>query len=254
MTAAAVLPSPAQNPPRSAATAVPATPTVPGTPSTAAVAYQRVLHQLARRELRLLAELAAWAPADDAARTADLTAHGHLLVRVLLHHHAAERDLLWPALLRSVPAAEREAARHYVSDCTARADALDAQLRALGTAARQWSVSASAPAREAFVKACARLADDVAAQTEAEEMTLLPLLGRHLAHSDWRRIADAVTTPFDGREQMLVLGLALEDACALDRARVLAGLSPAVRTAWRIVGRREHRAAVVRLRGAPPAL
>jgi hypothetical protein len=53
---------------------------------------------------------------------------------------------------------------------------------------------------------------------------------------------------------MLVLGLALEDACALDRARVLAGLSPAVRTAWRVVGRREHRAAVVRLRGAPPAL
>ncbi|MCW2531192.1 MAG: hypothetical protein JWP62_762 [Blastococcus sp.] len=56
-----------------------------------------------------------------------------------------------------------------------------------------------------------------------------------------------------GREQMLVLGLALEDACAIDRARLLAGLSPAARTAWRVVGHRNFRTAVVRLRGAPPA-
>jgi hypothetical protein len=248
MTAAAVLPARPETPP------TPLRDDVPATPSTAAVAYQRVLHQLARRELRLLADLAAWASLDDAGRTADLTAHADLVVRVLLHHHTAERDHLWPALLVSVPAAEREAARHYVADWTTRTDALDAQLRRLATAARQWSVSASASARAAFVTACTRLAADVVAQTEAEEMTLLPLLGRHLAHSDWKRIADRVTTPFDGREQMLVLGLALEDACALDRARVLAGLSPAVRTAWRVVGRREHRAAVVRLRGAPPAL
>jgi hypothetical protein len=35
-----------------------------------------------------------------------------------------------------------------------------------------------------------------------------------------------------------------------DRARLLAGFSPA---AWRVVGHRNFRAAVVRLRGAPPA-
>jgi hypothetical protein len=52
---------------------------------------------------------------------------------------------------------------------------------------------------------------------------------------------------------MLVLDLALEDACAIDRARLLAGLSPAARTAWRVVGHRNVRTAVVRLRGAPPA-
>jgi hypothetical protein len=52
---------------------------------------------------------------------------------------------------------------------------------------------------------------------------------------------------------MLVLGLALEDACALDRARLLAGLSRSARTAWRAFGRRDFHAAVVRLRGAPPA-
>jgi hypothetical protein len=50
-----------------------------------------------------------------------------------------------------------------------------------------------------------------------------------------------------------VLGLALEDACAGDRARLLAGLPASTRLAWRLGGRRRHRAAVVRLRGAPPA-
>jgi hypothetical protein len=51
-----------------------------------------------------------------------------------------------------------------------------------------------------------------------------------------------------------VLGLALEDSCAAERARLLDGLSRATRSAWRLYGGRRYRAAVVRLRGAPPAL
>ncbi|HEY0401487.1 MAG TPA: hypothetical protein VGD09_05675 [Blastococcus sp.] len=38
-----------------------------------------------------------------------------------------------------------------------------------------------------------------------------------------------------------------------DRARLLAGFSPAARTAWRVVGHRNFRAAIVRLRGPPAA-
>ena len=50
-----------------------------------------------------------------------------------------------------------------------------------------------------------------------------------------------------------MLGLALEDSTAADRARLLNGVSPATRLAWRMHGHRDYRAAVVRLRGAPPA-
>ena len=57
-----------------------------------AVAYQRVVHRLVRRELRLLAELATWAPDDEAERTATLTRHSELVGKVLLHHHTVERD------------------------------------------------------------------------------------------------------------------------------------------------------------------
>jgi Hemerythrin HHE cation binding domain len=103
MTAAAVRPgsvSTVAAPRRSSDAAVPAPPAA----ATRAVAYQRVLHQMVRRELRLLAELSTWAPPGEHARTAALTAHADLMSRVLLHHHAVERELLWPALLLSVPA------------------------------------------------------------------------------------------------------------------------------------------------------
>ena len=110
------------------------------------------------------------------------------------------------------------------------------------------------PARDAFVRACTRLADDVDAATSAEERDLHPLLAAYLPDGEWAAITRRATSPLSGREQMLVLGLALEDACALDRARLLAGLSPAARTAWRVFGGRNFHAAVVRLRGAPPAV
>jgi hypothetical protein len=218
-----------------------------------AVAYQRVLHQAVRREFRMLAELTSWAPADHAARTADLTGHADLLARVLLQHHATERELLWPALFRSLPAREHDAARELIGAWTSRAAALDHLLRDLSTVARQWAVAGTLPARTAFARACSRLADTIDAHLTAEEVHLLPLVSGYLPDSEWTAISRTTTTTLSGREQLLVLGLALEDACAIDRARLMAGLAPATRTAWRVLGRRNYRTAVVRLRGAPPA-
>ena len=117
-----------------------------------AVAYQRVLHQALRREFRVMAELASWAPAEDAARAGVLTAHADLLARVLMQHHATERELLWPALFRSLP--DPEASRDIVGEWTSRAALLDHQLRDLSTVARQWAVAGTIPARNAFARAC----------------------------------------------------------------------------------------------------
>lgn len=218
-----------------------------------AVAYQRVLHQMVRREWRMLGELATWAPAGDAERTAILTRHADLLGRVLLHHHAVERDAVWPALLRATPGDRIGDVRAALDDWTARRARLDHMLRDIATAARQWQVAGTAAARDAFALACLDLADAVDAHTAEEEAVLLPLLGDYLAPGDWAAIARSSRCRLSGREQLLVVGLALEDTAAGDRARLLSGLSPATRMAWRVRGRRYHRAAVVRLRGAPPA-
>jgi len=249
MTATAVRPTGPIPSPRAAVDDTASRTPGPGAAACRAVAYQRVLHQLVRRELRLLADLATWAPADEPERTAALTRHADLISRVLLHHHRVEREAVWPALLRAAP----DQARAAVDGWTARCARIDHMLRDVATAARQWQVAGTAPARTAFAASCWKLADEVDAQTDEEERTLLPLLAAHLAAEDWTAIAARSHCRLSGPEQLLVLGLALEDSCAGDRARLIGGLPRSVRLAWRMHGERRYRAAVVRLRGAPPA-
>ena len=236
-------PAPSHSPARTAAAGPP-----DDVPTSRAVASELLLHRLVRRELGLLAELCAWAPADDPGRTRDLTRHADLLARLLLHHHAVERELLWPALLHAAPSA-----RPRVEAWHARVAGLDARLRGLSTAARQWAVAASGKAHDAVTLACLDLADAVEAQTAEEERELLPLLGAHLSPAAWAEVRRAARCPLSRRERSLVLGLALEDASGADRARLLAGLPASTRLAWRLTGRRRYRATVVRLRGEPPA-
>ena len=159
---------------------------------------------------------------------------------------------MWPALQRALPGDAGPAA--LLDDWTASCARIDHELRGLATAARQWAVAGTAPARDGFALACLDLADAVDAQTSREERLLHPLLAEHLDPAAWSAIARSVRSDLSGREQSLVLGLALEDACAGDRARLLSGLPPARRWAWRLAGARRYRATVVRLRGAPPAL
>ncbi|MGY1722768.1 hemerythrin domain-containing protein [Blastococcus sp. SYSU DS0533] len=251
---AAVLPRPEPPTPVSSLVPAPRRALSSPAPGSAATAYERVLHRAVHRELRLLAGLASEAPSGDAARTAQLTGHADLVARVLLGHHAVERERLWPALLRSLPAAEVDDARWHVAAWAARTAPLDRRLRDLSAAAREWAGTGTAAAHDAFVGACGLVADEVVASAAADEADLMPLLAVHMPAAEWAAVVRASGAALPGREQMLVLGLVLEDASAIDRARVLAALSPAVRTAWRAVGRRDFRAAVVRLRGVPPAL
>src|SRR3954468_220668 len=90
-----------------------------------AVAYQRVLHQVMRREWRLLGELAGWAPPGEAERIATLTPHAALLGRGLLHHHPLERDAVWPALFRAVPADRTAGVSAALVDWTDRCARID---------------------------------------------------------------------------------------------------------------------------------
>ncbi|SDE71996.1 Hemerythrin HHE cation binding domain-containing protein [Blastococcus fimeti] len=222
-------------------------------PAGRAAAYQRVLHRVERRELRLLAELLTWAPPAEPARTRALIGHADLVSRLLLGHHRLEREALWPALLDAVPASSEAELRHAVAGWTERAARIDSAVRDLATAARQWEVAGTAAARDVLARACLRLAEAVDVHTADEERVLLPLLAAHLDTARWSAVAAASSCRLTRRERRLVLGLALEDSCAGDRARLLDGLSRRQRWAWRLAGARRYRAAVVRLRGEPPA-
>ncbi|SDF07606.1 Hemerythrin HHE cation binding domain-containing protein [Blastococcus aurantiacus] len=225
----------------------------PPAPGSRAGAHQRVLHQVVRRELRLLADLLGWAPAAEPRRTRTLTGHADLVGRLLLAHHRLERDALWPALVDAVPDEHAAAVRAAVADWSVRSARIDAQVRDLATAARQWAVAGTPAARDVVARGCLRLADAVDAHTAAEERDLVPLLDAYLDTRRWAAVASAGACRLTGRERRLVLGLALEDSCAHDRARLLVGLPRRQRWAWRLAGARRYRGAVVRLRGAPPA-
>lgn len=245
--------TPALPVPRAPADDVPAAAGTGAAPGSRAGAYQRVLHQLVRRELRLLAELLTWAPQAEHARTRALTGHADLVSRLLLAHHRLERDALWPALLSAVPDRYEAELRVAVADWTDRCARIDSQLRDLATAARQWAVTGTPAARNSVALACRRLADAVEEQTADEERELLPLLDAHLDAGRWADVASAARCRLTARDRLLVLGMALEDCCARDRSRLLDGLPRRRRLAWRLFGERRYRAAVVRLRGAPPA-
>ncbi|SOC50338.1 Hemerythrin HHE cation binding domain-containing protein [Blastococcus aggregatus] len=252
-TATSVLPvprAPADGPVGPAPSGLAGTVPVPGG---RAAAYQRVLHRLVRRELRLLAELLSWAPPAEPGRTRALTQHADLVSRLLLAHHRLEREALWPALLDAVPGRAGTALHDAIADWTTRAAGIDSAVRGLATAARQWEVTGTAAARDALAGACLRLAGAVEAHTADEERVLLPLLDAHLDAARWSAVAATASCRLTRRERRLVLGLALEDSCAGDRARLLDGLSRRRRWAWRLVGAGRYRAAVVRLRGEPPA-
>ena len=246
MAATAVLPRP-----RTSAEAVTA-PTAPAAgPLHRAVASQRVLHHVVRRELRLLGELSTWAAADDTPRARDLARHAELIGRVLLHHHGVERDRLWPALQRALPG--HRPLDEELTWWRERCGRIDHGLRDIGTAARQWAVVPNGRSRDAFALVCLDLADAVDAHTADEERTLLPLVAAHLDPAEWAAIARSCCAGLSRRERLLVLGLALEDSCAGDRMRLLCGVPRTTRAAWRLYGADRYRAAVVRLRGEPPA-
>lgn len=225
----------------------------PPPPAGRAAASQRVVHQLVRRELRMLADLLTWASPDDPGRIRVLTGHADLVSRLLLAHHRLERDALWPALLAAVPDRDEDELRAAIGEWTVRSARIDSSVRDLATAARQWAVTATPAARDALALRCRRLADSVATHTADEERLLLPLLDVHLDAAGRAAVAGTSGCRLSGRERSLVLGLALEDCCPADRARVLDGLPRRRRLMWRLTGARRYRAAVVRLRGEPPA-
>ena len=174
---------------------------------------------------------------------------------MLLHHHAVEREAVWPALLRAVPADRTDEVRAAVDEWTASCARIDHMLRDVATAARQWAGRRAPPRRATPSRRRAGpLADAVDAQTADEERTLLPLLGAHLRAGGLggdRRL---------GR----TAGSRRASSCSCSGWRSRTPAPPtapgcwtacprSARMAWRLNGGRYYRAAVVRLRGAPPA-
>ena len=183
-----------------------------------------------------------------------LTRHADLIGRVLLHHHAVERESVWPALLRAVPgaAAATRPARSTTGPRAAPASTTCCATSPPPPASGRVALTAPRATRSRWPASTSPTPSTRRPPTRSA--SLLPLLGEHLRRRGLgRRSRRSVALRPAGSEQLLVLGLALEDASAGDRARLLEGVPRSARWAWRLGGERRYRAAVVRLRGEPPA-
>jgi hemerythrin-like domain-containing protein len=135
--------------------------TVPTAPNEGAHMYDELIavHTIMRRGAELTADAFARHAAGEKVRTKTLLSTASWLVEFVHHHHASEDELFWPVLRELFPAKVAE-----LDELTAEHEALDAELRTLGAAARG--------AGDEAAKAAARVRDLLAAHLGTEEPAL----------------------------------------------------------------------------------
>jgi hypothetical protein len=145
-----------------------------------------VVHDSIRRQFGAAPALVRGVAVGDAARTAVVADHVHLLGELLHHHHTGEDRLLWPVLQPRVPAdvvttVERMEAQHEGI----------AQTQATVTAALSaWRAGAGEADREALATALDELHERITEHLGAEEQHILPLAAEHMTAAEWQRLGE----------------------------------------------------------------
>ena len=211
----------------------------PGRPDTGEVV---VIHDMFRREFRLLPQLLAGVRDGDTARAQVLATHAAALLEFLHHHHHHGEDLLlWPVLEPRVSVEpERVARMEDQHEVVARS------ISRLHELLPPWRERAGALDRDLLVAEVEAMTGPLLAHLEEEERVVLPLVEEHLSVAEWKRLAEhgVDNLPKDKRLAMLSLGSLLEDIAPQERARFLTDLPLPARVAWRVVGRRAYAAHV----------
>ncbi|MFD9128150.1 hemerythrin domain-containing protein [Kitasatospora sp. NPDC059571] len=203
-----------------------------------------MIHRIFRRESRLMPELVAKVPVGDTARATVLAQAWRTYALGLHVHHQGEDELLWPAV-------------------TAHLDPDDAQVRAMAEQHRElaetltrtaplmdcWADGALAEDRDALIAALEEHRRVLCAHLDAEETTVMPLVAAHVSEAQWRAVGERGLADTPRNRLMVALGAILEDATAEERAEFLGRLPLPGRILWRLVGQRQYRREMFRIRG-----
>ncbi len=202
------------------------------------------VHQLFRREFRLVAKLVRACDAGDVGRAAVLAAHARGTLHALHVHHTGEDELLWPILLARAPldeaAVERARQQH---------EALAARIEIVEIALDAWAASAAPADGDKLAAALDTLNASLTEHLDEEEKRILPLAGRHLTVAEWARLGEHGVKHTPVHRRMLILGGILEELPADERVRFAAHLPAPVRLLWAAFGRRQYERYIGRVRG-----
>ncbi|WP_176993439.1 hemerythrin domain-containing protein [Nonomuraea jiangxiensis] len=200
-----------------------------------------VVHRVFRRELKLMPELIRRATPGDTERAARLASFVNEILDGLHHHHEAEDKLLWPLLLDRVVfevdlvnAMERQHER------------VASHIEALRGPLGAWGRSGEGGGRVAGV--LDRLHDDLVVHLDQEEERILPLVAEHITKEEWDRLSEYGRSHLSKDRLLFQLGALLEDASHWERQAFLDLLPLPARVLWAVVGKRQYRKEIARIR------
>ncbi|MFF3620965.1 hemerythrin domain-containing protein [Streptomyces sp. NPDC002467] len=210
-------------------------------------AYTRemaMIHQVFRRESRLLAELVQEVQPADTARARILAEHWRLYTIGLHAHHTGEDEMLWPAIL---PHLDLDA--EHVLAMEAQHRELTDGIGEVRVLMDRWQARALAEDRDELAEALRRHHRQLCAHLDEEEREVMPLVSLHVTEEQWRAVGERglAETPRD--RLMIALGAILEDSSPEERREFLTRLPVPARVLWKLLGQRQYRRETRRIRG-----
>ena len=206
----------------------------------------RVVHDVFRTSYRSAPDLVRSAEGDGSRRELVL---GYLdnVLALLLVHHDAEEEVLFPLLRARAPdgagALDRSSAQHR-QVVTLLTDALDA--------VEAWRAEGD-PASVAAAAALEALDAGVRPHLDDEEAEVVPLADEHLSVADWEGFTRYSVTHFTGDRVWLIWGLILEQMTPDQRQRMLDQMSDSARGFWESAAHRQFDELMGKLRRTAPA-
>jgi hemerythrin-like domain-containing protein len=203
-----------------------------------------IVHRMFRRECALLPHLVAAVPAGDVARARTVARHAREVLDMLHHHHLGEDELLWPRL---------SARTRFHTDLLARMDSqhhgLAVLLEHVATALSTWQDAPTAHTSTPLTALLEQISNGLDEHFDEEEAEILPMVERVITAAEYHEVGQRglVSTPLTRR--LIVLGYLLEDTTHRERTDFLAAIPRPARLAYRLIGERQHRNEINRLRG-----
>ncbi|MEW2416986.1 hemerythrin domain-containing protein [Streptomyces sp. NPDC046866] len=203
-----------------------------------------MIHQVFRRESRLLAELVQDVRPSDTARARILAEHWRQYSVGLHAHHTGEDEVLWPVLL---PHLDLDAEQVLAMEAQHRE--LTEGMDEVQVLMDRWQARALSADRDELAESLRRHHRQLCAHLDEEEREVMPLVALHVGEEEWRAVGERglAETPRD--RLMIALGAILEDCPPDGRREFLARLPLPARVLWKLLGQRQYRRETRRIRG-----
>ena len=203
-----------------------------------------VIHRVFRREFTLLPRLVREVADGDTQRARPVAEALRLVLDGLHHHHLGEDDILWPALLeRAAPSTG------LVETMQAQHDVVDGHAEKVAPLLDAWERTAASATGARLADALDQFAAALVEHLDLEEREILPLVERHVTVAEWNSLGEHGIEEMDRKMLPILFGAILEDATPDERRALLAKQPLAVRVLLRVVGARQYRRFVSRVRG-----